>query len=72
MSRIAQDLGEIFVPGITVWREGNMEVVEYKVSGHTEEKKVWGVMEHRSPLQTAFTGFFDTLDEAVKDAEKGL
>lgn len=71
MARIAVDLGNIFVPGITVWREANVEVIQYSTDT-PEGKKVFGVMEHRSPQQTAFIGFYDSQNEAVANASKAL
>ena len=70
MPRIAVDLGEIFVPGVSVWHEENVEVIRYNVTGLTGY--VYGVLEHRSPMQTAMIGFFDNEKEAIEHASKAL
>ena len=66
MSRIAVDLGEIFVPGVSVWREETLEVIRYTVTGLPAY--VYGVLEHRSPLQAAMIGFFEKESEAIAHA----
>jgi hypothetical protein len=84
MVKIGVSFHDLILPGVTVWRDGSVEVVRYRVYAPLDVKDengdnrhvdgfVFGVLEHVEPgLAPAVGGYYTEEDDAIAEAKAGL